>query len=240
MWQRMYQRTTGRHLGCTSVLGLCIGLLVAAGIPAHAETIETGFIEAEWPKQLVRELEVGRYPIRWRQASSRQGGIFAGVSFAAPLPREQVWDRLTDYEQIGHYIPGVAEIRFVEQATTRKVIVVELDVLLRHFWLTIEIQEVEPQTIRFRLLNVPLGEFSGIIRFHPSRPVIAEKVHTNLDQGKGVDTQGGVETPMDMSMWVRPVRSVPGGLLLTVARMTLLHGVRSFLTSCESRSNTSR
>src|SRR3990167_6270956 len=106
---------TGRWNGSAWI---ALGLLCAA-TTASAWTIDTEFLKLPWPKERVQELEVGRYPVRWRQRVSRKEGLFAGVRFEAPLDRQGVWDRANDYTDVGRMTPGVTGVRFLEQTPTR-------------------------------------------------------------------------------------------------------------------------
>ena len=50
--------------------------------------IEADALAKPWPRQRVKEFEVGRWPVRWRESASKRTGIFAGVEFVAPLGRD--------------------------------------------------------------------------------------------------------------------------------------------------------
>ncbi len=193
---------------------LAIACLVAGATLVDAGTIDTSFIEQEWPKQLVREFEVGRHQIRWRQRGSRRDGIFAGVRFASRLPRAQVWALATNYRDVSPKIPGVAAMRFVEATPLRQVIEIEMHVLFRRFVLRFEVEQEPPSAIRFRLVNAALGEFRGMCLFADAAP----------------------GTAMELAIWIKPVRPLPIGFLLAAERMILLQGVRNFLDSCEQLS----
>lgn len=184
--------------------------------PAWAGSIDTAFIEQPWPRQWVRELEVGPHPVRWRQRASKQDGLFAGVRFTAPLPRQRVWELANRYDDIGTLTPGVTAVRFLEQSPTRQVIQIDVKVLWKTLRLTFEVEQTPPEAIRFRLVNELLGEYRGVCRFEEAAP--------------GAD--GRPATALELSTWLKPARPVPAGLLLAVERMVLLQGARGFLETC--------
>ncbi len=186
--------------------------------PPSQARIDTAFIEQPWPRQLVRELEVGRYPVRWRQHASHADGLFAGVRFTAPLAQQRVWDLANDYHDIGTMTPGVTSVRFLEQTPTRQVIQVDVKVLWKSLRLTFEVEQVPPQAVRFRLVNKLLGEYRGVCLFEEQPPA----------------ANGRPATAVALSTWLKPARPVPIGLLMTVERVILLKGVREFLATCES------
>ncbi len=193
--------------------GLSLLVLTAT---VSAGTIDTEFLERPWPKQRVREFEVGRYPVRWRQRASRTEGIFAGVRFEAPLDRDAAWKLAADYHDIGRMTPGVTAVRMLEDTPTRQVIQVDVKVFWKSLRLTFEVERDPPKAIRFRLVNEAVGEYRGLCVFEETRG--------------GPD---GPRTPIELATWFKPSRPIPTGLLLTVERMTLLRGVREFLNACE-------
>ncbi len=199
---------------------LAAALLGGAAL-ASAGTIDTEFLKPPWPRQVVREFEVGRYPVRWRQRVSHRDGLFAGVRFEAPLGRQAVWDRANDYTDIGRITPGVQAVRFLERSPTRQVIQLDVKILWKLFQLTFEVEQDPPKEIRFRWADSRFGEMRGLCVFeeptHPPAPGTP------------------VSTAVEMSTWFKPSRPVPLGLLLIVERMTLLHAVKDFLASCEQR-----
>ena len=210
------------------VVLLCTLTILHAGaaeeqaVPSQADrTITTDFLEQPWPRQWVRDLEVGRYDVRWRQRASRKEGIFAGVRFVAPLERQTVWALSTDYSDIGKMTPGVTAVRFLEQQPTRQVIQIDVKVLWKTLRLIFEVEQDPPKAMRFRLRNPALGEYRGVCLFQES----SHEAGQNQPNG----------TTVELSTWLKPSRPVPMGLLLIVERMTFLQGVKEFLTSCERR-----
>jgi hypothetical protein len=199
---------------CVGVCWLCSTLTASAG------TIDTDFLQQPWPKQLVREMEVGRYQVRWRQQASRKEGIFAGVRFEAPLEQQAVWDLANDYSDIGRITPGVTAVRFLEQQPTRQVIQIDIKVLWKTLRLTFEVEQEPPKAIRFKLVHTALGEYRGLCVFE-GPPA----------SGAGERQTSG--TSIELSTWLKPSRPIPMGPLLLVERMVLLQGVKAFLESCE-------
>lgn len=190
--------------------------LSSVPLPAQAGTIDTHFLEQPWRRQMVRELEVGRHQVRWRQQANKREGIFAGVRFTAPHPRQAVWDLASDYSDVGAMTPGVSAVRFVERSPERQVIHVDVTILWKTLTLTFEVEQEPPAAMRFRLNNELLGEFRGVSIF--------EEVPM---------PDGGVGTAVELSTWLKPSRPVPMGLLLVVERITLLQGVKRFLDTCD-------
>lgn len=196
-----------------------LGVVLVAG-PVLAGTIETDFLQRPWPRQVVRDLEVGRYEVRWRQRASARDGIFAGVRFEVPLAQDIVWDRANDYRDIGQMTPGVSAVRFLEQQPTRQVIQLDIKVLWKTLQLTFEVEQEPPTVIRFRLVNEALGEYRGVCVLEPHPHSEGDQPHVE-------------KTAMELATWLKPARPVPAGLILFVERMTLLQGVKEFLESCE-------
>ncbi len=193
-------------------------IVLLAAAPAAAGTIDTAFIEQPWPKQRIRETEVGRYPVRWRQRASKQDGIFAGVRFQAPRDRQTVWTLANDYEDIGTITPGIVAVRYVEQEPTRQVIEMDVKILWKMLTLTFEIEQDPPNAIRFRWADRRFGEYRGVCVF---REV--------ADPAEGAMAA----TDVELSTWLKPSRPVLMGLLLGVERMTLLRATREFLEACD-------
>jgi hypothetical protein len=187
-----------------------------------AGTIDTSFLEGSWPKQLVRELEVGRYPVRWRQRASASDGIFAGIRFLAPLPRQVMWEQSTDYSDIGQITPGVTAVRYLEQSEHRQVIQIDAKVLWKTLQMTFEVEQEPPKAIRFRLTNEALGDYRGLCTFEET------------------PTSTGPGTTAELITWLKPSRPVPMGALLLLERMVLLRAVREFLQECERQAKAPR
>ncbi len=200
-------------------VGAFLGVFGLAGL-VGAGTIATDVLQRHpWPREWAKEFEVGRAPVVWRQGYSRTDGIFGGVVFTAPLPRQQVWELANDYTDIGLVTPGVQAVRFLEQTPTRQVIQIDVKVLWKDLRLTFEVEQEPPRAIRFRLANRALGEYRGLCRFE--------------ERAGAADSSG--ETDVELSTWLQPARPVPARLLLLVQRMTFLRGVRGFLESCEQQ-----
>jgi len=178
----------------------------------RAGSIDTSRLEEPWPREHVRELEVGRHPVRWRQYARPEDGIFAGVSFVAPTDVQTTWNLTTDYRDLGAITPGVSDVQYLEQSEARDVIRVEIKVLWKTLYLTFEIEREPPLISRFRLANELIGEYRGMCRFQ-------------------TDDSGG--TAVDMATWLKPSHPVPARLILLVQRMVLLPAVRDFMDECE-------
>lgn len=194
-------------------------LLALAGT-VSAGTIDAAFLKPPWPKQAVRELEVGRYPVRWRHRVSRKDGLFTAVRFEAPLGRQAVWERANDYSDVGRMTPGVTAVRFLEQSPTRQVIQLDVKILWKTLQLTFEVEQEPPREIRFRWADEAFGEIRGLCVFDDS-PL----------PPTGVGPSG--KTAIELAIWFKPSRAVPLGLLLVVERIALLQATKSFLESCE-------
>ena len=197
-----------------------IGLaLLCAAATASAGTIDAAFLKPPWPRQVVREFEVGRYPVRWRQRASRTDGLFVGVRFDAPLGRQAVWERANDYTDIGRITPGVTAVRFLERSPTRQVIQLDVKILWKMVRLTFEVEQDPPKEIRFRWADRQFGEIRGLCVFEEPRD--------------STERPGGrpAATTIEMMTWFKPSRPVPLGVLLVVERMAVLHAVKDFLAS---------
>lgn len=179
---------------------------------ASAGTIETTFLEQPWPKQRVKEYEIDKYPVQWRQAVKGKGQeIFAGASFTVPAAQETVWNLATDYTGLGTMTPGVEHVQFLEDTSARQVIQIDMKVLWKKLRLVFEIER-EPLTItRFRMLNEAIGDYRGVCRISP---------------------EGG-QTRVELATWLKPAVRVPTGLILWVERAVMLKGIREFLEACE-------
>lgn len=208
--------------------GLSPFLLALLCAPAAlAGSIDTAFLEQPWPDQRVRQTEVGRHPVTWRQRAGKADGIFAGVAFTVPLEREATWRLANAYQDVGHITPGVTAVRYLERTDTRQVIQVDVKILWKKLQLTFEVEQEPPDAIRFRLVNRTLGEYRGLCRFEEG-------------SAPGKDGTPQPATVMELITWLQPARPVPQGLLLSVERMTMLRGVRDFLKACDRAGVTAR
>ena len=192
--------------------------LLPAALSAGA--IDTEFLQKPWPKQIVRHLEVGRQEVQWRQRASRREGVFVGVRFLAPLDRQAVWDKTSDFSDIGRMTPGVSAVRFLEQGPTRQVIQLDVKVLWKQLQLIFEVEQDPGQAIRFRLVNEVLGEYRGVCWLEDPPSAAA---------GGGQAPQ----TVVELATWLKTSRPIPAGLLLFIERKVFLDGVKNFLKECE-------
>ena len=197
-------------------LWLACALLGAQSVLAG--TIDTDFLQQPWPKQRVRETEVGRHAVRWRERASKQDGIFAGVRFSAPLDRQTTWNLANEYQEIGTMTPGVTAVRVIEQSEHRQVIQIDVKVLWKTLRLNFEVEQEPPSAIRFRLANQALGEYRGLCAFEERRDAGGETA---------------AATDVELVTWLKPARPVPAGLLLLAERIALLQGTRKFLEACD-------
>lgn len=171
----------------------------------------------------MRELEVGRYPVRWRQRASRREGVFAGLEFDAPCSRAQLWQQTTDYADFQEKVPGVSRVTVREESPVRRTIDIEMRVLWRTFRLAFEVEEAraaDHDEIRFRLAHEVIGEYRGVcwLRDPPAAPgAQPDRAHTTVG----------------LATWLKPARPVPMGLILLTERMAFLHGVQNFLESLD-------
>ncbi|MEK7879248.1 MAG: SRPBCC family protein [candidate division NC10 bacterium] len=179
---------------------------------ASAGSIDTSLLEQAWPKQRVKEYEIDKYPVRWRQAVKGKGEeIFAGASFTAPAAHETVWNMAADYTDLGTMTPGVERVQFLEDTPTRQVIQIDMKVLWKTLRLAFEIEREPPTVARFRMASDLVGEYRGFCRMRP---------------------EGG-QTQVELATWLRPAVRVPAGLILWVERAVMLKGIRGFLEACE-------
>lgn len=193
---------------------LVIGLWLCWSTTASwAGSIDTAFLEQPWPRQRVKEYEVWKYPVRWRQAISAEDGIFAGASFVAPSPLERTWELATDYSDLGARTPGVTSVQWLERTPTRQVIQIDMNVLWKSLRLVFEIEQEPHEAVRFRLRNPIFGEYRGVCLMRAE----------------------GLQTHVELSTWLSPATRVPSGLVLSVERMVMLQGIREFLQACEQR-----
>ena len=206
-------------------------LLISLPLPLSAQSpdnpqpdpasprFDTSMLEQPWPKAKTSELEVGRYPVRWRHFASKRHGIYAGVRFDVPLGREEVWRRSNEYQDVGKTIPGVEAVRYLEQSDTHELIQIDVKVLWKELTLNFEIEKDPPRLMRFQLRNPSFGEYRGVCLYEERQ-----------DPATGATT-----TSVDLSTWLDPARPVPLRMLLMVERMALLQGARKFLEACDDR-----
>jgi len=193
-----------------------VAWLVSGSVIWAAGSIDTRFLEQPWPNQWVKEYEVDKYVVRWRQKASKREGIFAGVRFMAPTQLNTTWSLATDYTDLGQMTPGVSAVRFLEDSPTRQVIQIDVKVLWKTLVLTFEVEREPPHAVRFRLVNEQVGEYRGVCLMQPE----------------------GEQTAVELATWLKPAVRVPGGLILWVERVVLLHGIRNFLETCEHSAST--
>lgn len=191
---------------------LWVVCVLCVASPALAASIDTTFLEQEWPKQYVHEYEVDKYPVRWRQKAGKTDGIFAGAGFTAPSGLQRTWHLATDYTDLGTKTPGVTAVRFLENTETRQVIEIDAKVLWKTLTLKFEVERDPPRAIRFRLLNEAIGEYRGMC--------LMREEHG--------------QTRVDLATWLQPAVRVPHRLILWAERVVILKGVRNFLQTCEA------
>jgi hypothetical protein len=177
-----------------------------------AGSIDTDFLEKDWPKQRTHEYEVGKHKVAWRHRVSSYEGIFAGAKFTAPSSLQKTWDVATDYSDIGKLAPEVEKVTWLERSENRKVIQIDIKVLWKTLTLKFEIEQEPQEVIRFRLVNEVIGEYRGIFRMR----------------------EGEAGTYVDMNTWLNTSVKLPAGLLLWAQRSTMLSGIKNFLKACES------
>ena len=195
---------------------MLVAIILGLAPTVWAATIDTGFIEAPWPKQRVHETEVGRYAVRWRERASKTEGIFAGVRFTAPRSQQAVWDLANQYQDVGEMTPGVTAVRYLERSKTHERIAIDVKILWKTLTLTFEVEKESPRILRFRLVSEALGEYRGFCLFEAPAGNTAES-----------------STTVELATWLKPNRPVPMRLLLLVERMTLLQSARRFLQACD-------
>ncbi len=206
-----------RVAGLLFLAALACAVTTAANELAAWEPIDTASLEAPWPRQLEREIEVGRENVVWRQRGSRKEGIFAGIRFQVPVDRPRAWELANDYSDVGSHTEGIRSVRVIDEAPGRRRVLVEAAVLWITLRLDFEIEEREPESMRFRLRNPEIGQYTGYCRFEPAEP----------------NPQSGPATIIEFATQFKPVRPIPVGLALLAERMVLLRGVRAFLETVD-------
>ena len=194
-----------------------VGWLLLSATTA-AWTIDTEELLKPWPRQTVRELEVGRTPVRWRQRVSRADGLWTSLRFEAPLPLQTTWELSNQYEDVSRITPGVTALRYLEKSERREVIQIDVKALWKSVTLTFEIEQEPPRDVRFRWRDQRFGEIIGACTFTASP-----------------DAQ---RTMVEMATRFRARRPVPLGLLAAFERITMLKAVKSFLRTCDQRRTT--
>ncbi len=175
-------------------------------------TIDTTDLEAPWPKQHVRELEVRRHHVRWRQYASGKDGIFVGARFVSPASVADAWNISADYGELKRLTPGVKSVRVIEESPTREIVETEIKVLWKTIRLRFEVERDPPRAVRFRLVHQHIGEYRGVCLIQP---------------------HGERESEVEMITWLKPAVRLPTGLILSIQRMVFLQGIRNYLADCE-------
>lgn len=180
--------------------------------------IDTSDLQQPWPKQWTHEYELGRTPVRWRQKLSKQQGLWAGVAFTAPRPRDAVWALSNDYSDVGKMAPGVQAVRVREEGPNRKVVQVDVKILWKSLTLNFEFEEDPPNAVRFRWKDARFGEYIGLATFSdvPAKP-----------------EHSPARTSVTVSTRFMPYSPAPLRLLLGVERVAMLSATRDFLKSCD-------
>lgn len=176
-----------------------------------AEAVDSAGLRQPWPKQKVREFEVGRHTVRWRQKAHKKEGIFAGVRFTAPAGREKVWHLANDYSDVGRMTPGILAVRRTAQGANRETIEVDIKVLWKRMTLRFEVEREPPEAVHLRWADARFGEFVGVASFEAASD----------------------QTQVELSTHFKPLRPVPMRLLLGVERLAMMGAVRNFLKACE-------
>lgn len=193
-----------------NLMPFCLALALS-GLTGPSWAIDTGVLERPWPRQQVREYEIYKYAVRWRQRVSKTEGIFAGANFTAPSTRDRTWALATDYTDLGRMTPGVSSVRFLEKTPTRQIVQIDVKILWKDLTLTFEVEQDPPNALRFRLVNDFIGEYRGVSLFRLE----------------------GEQTAVELATWLKPAVKVPSRLILWAERVVLLKGIRSFLQTCE-------
>lgn len=181
--------------------------------------IDTGSLEQPWPKQLCRDYEAGRFPVKWRHKLIKKEGLFAGVSFTAKGGLQAVWDLATDYSNVDKATAAIQALRVREESANRQSVEVELKVLWKTMTLTFEVEKEAPNALRFRWNDMRFGEFKGVALF-------------SEEAASKENPEGG--TRVAVSTLFHPYRAAPLRLLLGFQRMAMLHASRDFLEACEN------
>jgi len=189
---------------------------------AAAGSIDTSNLEGPWPEERVRETEVHKYAVQWREHLDEKDGMYMGVRFTVPTDRAATWDLATaDYAEVGEMVPGLRELRVIEDTPKRQVVEIDIKILWAELTLTFEIEREPPEALRFRLVNKQIGQYIALY---------------SLDEpGGAVVSMDPAVTQVELSAWLMPARPVPVGMLVTAERMIFLRTAREFLKACEAR-----
>ena len=179
---------------------------------AVAGSIDTSILERPWPRELVRDYEIGRHDVRWRQYASKTQDLFAGVAFVAPASLERAWTLATAYSDLGAGTKDVKAVRILEETPNRQVVDVDVKIFWKRVTLRFEVEREAPHILRCRLRNAWIGEYLALANF---------------------DAAPKESTTVRLSTWFHPAVRVPSGLVLYAERVVLLHGIRAFLKTCD-------
>lgn len=217
------RRLDDRHRGVRAGrLACAVSLAIGwwwAGSTVSAGTIDTSILEQPWPGEWVRESEVHKYTVRWRQRLDKKEGLFVGIRFTAPTDRQTTWAMATDFSDIGSTMPNVTAVRYLEKSPTRQVIQIDAKILWKTIQLNFEIEKDAPDALRFRLVNEFLGDYRALVSFKDPTPAFHSSEPAN--------------TLVEMMTWLQPARPVPLRLLAAVERMMFLRAAKEFLLACE-------
>ena len=196
----------------TAVLCAAAGLLWRAGAVPVSAAIDTASLEEAWPKEKTSALEVGKYPIQWRQSVTKEQGIRISARFTAPLPMDRTSRQIADYTALKSMVPGVTTVRRTEESAGRQVVEMDAKVLWKTLRLAFEVEPTPPDLTRFHLLNERLGDYRGLCRLR--------------DAGQG-------RTDVEMITALKPTIHLPMSLRLLAERRMFLTGIRNFLDTCD-------
>lgn len=200
---------------------------------AEQPSIQTDFLEAAWPKERVRQLEVGRHEVRWRQAVSKADGILVGTRFVVPRPPQQTWELANQYSDLGRMTESIESVTYLEDTPTRKVVQLKAKVLWKRFVMTFLVEQDAPETIRFELRERDLFLYRGICRFRPAEPFDSALPRSGRIPSEVEGEQG---TAVAFATQIKPAVRAPTGLILLAERIVLLQGIKAFYQACEAPS----
>jgi hypothetical protein len=182
-----------------------------------AGQIDTGWIEAPWPKERHQELEVGSDTVIWRWSRSKTE-VYAGADFTVPIDRGLMWQQTTNFDELKQIAPGVQSIKVLKEEPDYQVVELVMKVLWYTVTMRFELEREAPELTRFRLMSQELGEYVGYMRLTPTT----------------VETKEGpvVGTAVKMGTWLKPAMPVSTRLILMAERMVLLSSIREFIQDC--------